>query len=146
MRSEMTQEEISYEILRYQKKQYAASCFSALCSFIILLIVVAAAAIAVPRAQELYSTVSAASTNIEKLSAELSDIQFAKTIDNIDQLVLNSERIILDSEDDLQTAFDGVQESLDRLNELDIETLNQSIQDLHTTTQTLAGIFSKLPF
>ena len=71
---------------------------------------------------------------LQTVTENLSRIDFAATIDGVDQLVAQSG-------DSLETALAQVQEALAKIRELDIDGLNAAIADLQRAVRPLASLF-----
>lgn len=94
-------------------------------SFILLLII---ACILVPKALNLMSTAQTTLNNLETVSEDLMSLQLAETVKSID--------------DNVSQAMEDVSTSMEQIQSLDIETLNQSIQDLKEATESFKKLFS----
>ena len=93
-------------------------------TFLTLLIVVL---IVVPRALNLMNTAQRTLDNLETVSEDLKALELAEAIKNI--------------EDNTAQAMEDVSGAMDQINSLDVDTLNQSIQELKESTEKFSRLF-----
>ena len=87
------------------------------------------AALVVPKAVRLMNTAQRTLDNIETVSEDLKALELAEAVKNI--------------EDDTAQAMSDVSNAMDQIEKLDVESLNQSIQELKISTEELSNLFSK---
>jgi len=69
-------------------------------------------------------------TNLEQVTQELTELEFAKMVNDVDQLVATSQQ--------------GLEETLEKMNSIDIEKLNEAIDGLAKVVEPLAKFFKVL--
>ena len=106
---------------------------TAVCSAAMFLILLIVAVAVVPKALKLMGTAQVAVENIEKVSNDLSEkvmaLELADAIKNI--------------EDSTTQAMSDVSDSMEKIESLDVDTLNESIQDLKKTTDAFKKLFGR---
>ena len=100
----------------------------AVCSALTFLVMVISAIIIVPRAVRLMDTAQRTLNNIESVSEDLKALDFAETIKSVDE---NTAQAMAD-----------VSEAMKKLNDLDIDSLNQSINELKESTEKFSSLFN----
>ncbi len=113
--------------LKYQKLSFVMSALSALIMAVILIIVIGLASYIVPKVDTIYTSTMKSLNNLEALTTELNEAHLSETINNINNLTLN--------------ATGDLSKAMSKLNSIDLETLNQSIQDLHDIIEPMAKLF-----
>ena len=66
-------------------------------------------------------------TNLEQVTEELTELEFAKMVNDVDQLVATSQQ--------------GLEETLEKMNSIDIEKLNEAIDGLAKVVEPLTKFF-----
>ena len=112
--------------LKYQKLSFIMSGLSALFTFIILVIVIGMALYVVPKVDTVYNRSMTSLKNMEELTTELNEAQLGETVKNINNLTLN--------------ATGDLSKAMEKLNKIDLETLNNSIQSLYDIIEPLAKV------
>ncbi len=112
---------------KYSKGTYLFTMIIAGCSALTFLVILIVAIVVVPKAVRLMNTAQQTLDNMETVSEELMSLELAQTVKNIDE---NTAR-----------AMQDVSDSMDQIQNLDIESLNQSIQDLKESTQSFKQLF-----
>lgn len=113
--------------LKYQKLSFVMSALSAVIMAVILIIVIGLASYIVPKVDTIYNSTMKSLNNLEALTTELNEAHLSETINNINNLTLN--------------ATGDLSKAMSKLNSIDLETLNQSIQDLHDIIEPMAKLF-----
>jgi len=113
--------------LKYQKLSFVMSALSAVIMAIILIIVIGLASYIVPKVDTIYNSTMKNLNNLEELTTELNEAHLSETVNNINNLTLN--------------ATGDLSKAMSKLNSIDLETLNQSIQDLHDIIEPMAKLF-----
>lgn len=113
---------------KYEKHSYWMRLVIAVCSALTFLVMVISAIIIVPRAVRLMDTAQRTLNNIESVSEDLKALDFAETIKSVDE---NTAQAMAD-----------VSEAMKKLNDLDIDSLNQSINELKESTEKFSSLFN----
>lgn len=114
---------------RYAKKQYFMSQITALCSVIVLVVVLCTASFLIPRVSRVFDDMETVMSNVTAITEELAEADLGQMVEDIDHLVTSSDQ--------------SVQEALKQINSVDIEKLNQAINDLANLIRPLAKFFGK---
>lgn len=112
----------------YAKKQYLMSKLTAAASMTALVLVISASLFALPRLKTMFTSIDTVMSDMETITNELAKANLGQMIDGIDQLVSTSEY--------------SIKQASDRLNALDIDSLNKSIQSLHDIVEPLSKLFN----
>ena len=112
---------------KYAKKQYLMSQITALCSILVLIIVIYAAVTLIPKANTTFQNLNLIMEDLDTITSDLAEADLGGMIS--DHLVSSSE--------------DSVQNALNQLNSIDIDTLNQAINHLNDTVTPFANFFNK---
>ena len=99
----------------------------ACCSILTFLTLFIVVLIVVPRALNLMNTAQRTLDNLETVSEDLKALELAEAIKNI--------------EDNTAQAMEDVSSAMDQINSLDVDTLNQSIQELKESTEKFSSLF-----
>ena len=113
---------------KYEKHSYWMRLVIAVCSALTFLVMVISAIIIVPRAVRLMDSAQRTLNNIESVSEDLKALDFAETIKSVDE---NTAQAMAD-----------VSEAMKKLNDLDIDSLNQSINELKESTEKFSSLFN----
>lgn len=125
-------EKSSRQQVRYAKIQCLFSVIAAVCCGAILLAVltfVPQVQQIAAQVQDLASQAQAVMSNLESVTNELAEVDLTGMVDGVEALVSSSQ--------------DGVSQALDKINNLDIESLNDAITDLSAVVKPLAEFFGK---
>lgn len=118
---------------RRSKWTFYFTMITSVCSVAMFLILLIVAVAVVPKAIKLMGTAQTAVENIEEVSNELSEkvmaLELADTIKNIEETTTQ--------------AMTDVSESMEKIQSLDVDTLNESIQDLKKTTDAFKKLFGR---
>ena len=118
---------------RRSKWTFYFTMITAVCSVAMFLILLIVAVAVVPKTLKLMGTAQVAVENIEKVSNDLSEkvmaLELADAIKNI--------------EDSTTQAMSDVSDSMEKIESLDVDTLNESIQDLKKTTDAFKKLFGR---
>ena len=133
----MDDHELLLDLAREQRrtsrytKMIGASCIG-ICAAVCISL-----AIVVPQVLKTLSnvnkTVTSAYTVAENASAMIESAQ--ESLDGIDTMIENVDTVVVEN-------TQSVTEALNKINEVDFETLNKSIQDLHSVVEPLAQMFA----
>lgn len=125
-------EKSSRRQVRYARLQCLFAVLAAVCCAAMLFAVLSV----VPQIQQIAGQVQALGTqaetvltNLESVTRELAAVDLESMVSNVDALVTDSQ--------------EGVKQALDKINELDITSLNQAIDDLSAVVKPLADFFGK---
>jgi hypothetical protein len=110
------------------KKSYYLKLIIAVCSVLTFLTLLVVAIIVVPKAVNLMNTAQRTLDNIEDVSENLKALELAETLKSID--------------DSTAQAMSDVSGAMDMINELDITSLNQSIQELKESTERFSNLLN----
>lgn len=114
---------------KYAKKQYRMSQITAGVSLIILLIVLYAATTIIPKANTTFQNLNLIMEDLDTITSDLAESDIQKMLTDVDHLVTSSEK--------------SVQDALTKVNEIDIDTLNQAIQNLNDAVTPFANFFNR---
>ena len=114
---------------KYEKTGFILRLIVAVCSFLSLLTILIVAIVVVPKAVNLISTAQRTLDNLETVSEDLKALELAEAIKNI--------------EDDTAQAMSDVSNAMDQIEKLDVDSLNQSIQELKDSTEKFSSLFGK---
>ena len=114
---------------KYSKGTYLFTMIIAGCSALTFLVILIVAIVVVPKAVRLMNTAQQTLDNMETVSEELMSLELAQTVKNIDE---NTAR-----------AMQDVSDSMEQIQNLDIDSLNQSIRDLKESTDSFRNLFNK---
>ncbi len=116
--------------LKYQKLAFLMSTLSAIFMLAVLIIVIYLANYVVPKVDTIYTRSMTSLKNMETITQELNEAHLGETVRNINNLTLN--------------ATGDLSKAMEKLNSIDLETLNDSIQSLHDIIEPLAKMFNVL--
>ena len=123
-------EKTNRQQVKNARLQSALAILAALC-FVALVFVVSSV---VPmlmdftaEAEKLLGQAEVVLTNLEEVTTELTQVEFTKMIDDVDELVSSSQQ--------------GLEETLEKVNSIDIETLNEAIDGLARVVEPLTKFF-----
>lgn len=116
-------------IAKRETLSFYFSMIIAACSVLTFLTLLIVALVIVPKAVNLMNTAQTTLDNMQKVSDQLTSLKLAETIQNID--------------DNTARAMQDVSDSMEQIQALDIESLNQSIQDLKESTESFKLLFSR---
>lgn len=116
--------------LKYQKLAFLMSTLSAIFMLAVLIIVIYLANYVIPKVDTIYNRSLTSLKNMETITEELNEAHLGETVRNINNLTLN--------------ATGDLSQAMEKLNSIDLETLNASIQNLHNIIEPLAKMFNVL--
>ena len=123
-------EKTNRQQVKNARLQSALAILAALC-FVALVFVVSSV---VPKlmdftaeAEKLLGQAEVVLTNLEEVTTELTQVEFTKMIDDVDELVSSSQQ--------------GLEQTLEKVNSIDIETLNEAIDGLARVVEPLTKFF-----
>lgn len=123
-------EKTNRQQVKNARLQSALAILAALC-FVALVFVVSSV---VPKlmdftaeAEKLLGQAEVVLTNLEEVTTELTQVEFTKMIDDVDELVSSSQQ--------------GLEETLEKMNSIDIEKLNEAIDGLAKVVEPLTKFF-----
>ncbi|MCC8060581.1 MAG: hypothetical protein LIO81_07085 [Clostridiales bacterium] len=114
---------------KYARKQYRMSQITALASVLILAIVIYAAVTLLPQVNTTLQNLDLIMKDLNTVTSELADADISTMLSNVNHLVTNSEQ--------------SVQDALSKVNDIDIENLNEAIKNLNDTVTPLAEFFNR---
>ena len=110
-----------------EKRDFLLKLIIAICSVLSFLVILIVAVVIVPKAVRLMNTAQRTLDNIESVSEDLKALELAEAVKSI--------------EDNTAQAMSDVSGAMDQVEKLDVETLNQSIQELKESTEKFSRIF-----
>lgn len=123
-------EKTNRQQLRYARLQSILAILAALC-FIALVFAVGSV---MPRisgfadeAEKLLAQAQVVLTNLEEVTQELTELEFAQMVEDVDALVSSSQA--------------GLEQTLEKVNSIDIEKLNEAIDGLAKVVEPLTKFF-----
>ena len=117
------------ELLKYQKRGFILKLIISICLGLMLLAISIAVIILVPKAVRLMNTAQRTIDNMETVSEELVALELAEAVKDI--------------ESNTAQAMSDVSGAMEQVEKLDVDTLNQSIQELKESTERLNNLFGK---
>lgn len=117
------------ELLKYQKRGFILKLIISICLGLMLLVISIAVIILVPKAVRLMNTAQRTIDNMETVSEELVALELAEAVKDI--------------ESNTAQAMSDVSGAMEQVEKLDVDTLNQSIQELKESTERLNNLFGK---
>lgn len=119
-------EQNSRKQLLYSRIQCFFSVIAALCCMVLLAKILQF----MPQLELLAEQLELVLTDLESITGELEKLDLTKMVDNINSLVTTSQS--------------GVEEALKKINEIDIDALNQAVEDLAAVIQPLADFVKRI--
>ena len=110
-----------------EKRDFILKLIIAVASVLTFLVILIVAVVVVPKAVNLMNTAQRTLDNMEDVSEELKALELAEAINVI--------------EDNTSQAMSDVSSAMDQVEKLDVDTLNQSIQELKDSTEKLSNLF-----
>ena len=111
----------------YEKIDFLCKVVVATFSVLIFIMLLIVTVVIVPKAVRLMNTAQRTLDNIESVSEDLKTLELAEAVKSI--------------EDNTAQAMSDVSGAMDQVEKLDVETLNQSIQELKESTEKFSRIF-----
>jgi predicted PurR-regulated permease PerM len=112
-----------------EKRDFIIKLIIAISSVLTFMVILIAVIILVPKAVRLMNTAQRTIDNMETVSEELKALELAEAIKMI--------------EDNTSQAMSDVSEAMEQVEKLDVETLNESIQELKESTEKFSSLFGK---
>lgn len=131
-------EELLTEILKYQKR---GSRITRIASFAVIAIVVAIAVCLVLLMPKIVGFVDHAETSLSQLDGVISET--SSMMDEVNGLITEAGTLIDNSNKMVSENTDAVSETVQKLNNIDFETLNKAINELHDVVEPLSNFFGK---
>ena len=126
---EETQKNIDFKSSKSEKIANYARLVIAGCSILTFLTLFIVVLIVIPRALNLMNTAQRTLDNLETVSEDLKALELAEAIKSI--------------EDNTARAMEDVSGAMDQIDSLDVDTLNQSIQELKESTEKFSSLFAR---
>lgn len=114
---------------KYARKQYRMSQITAICSALVLAVVIYACSVILPLVNTTYVNIDHVLSDLTVITSELAETDLQGMIANVDKLVTSSQN-------DLSIA-------MDKMNQIDIEGLNKAIQNLSDAVEPLVNFFNR---
>jgi predicted PurR-regulated permease PerM len=112
-----------------EKRDFILKLIIAISSALTFIVILTAVIVLVPKAVKLMNTAQRTIDNMETVSEELKALELAEAIKTI--------------EDNTSQAMSDVSNAMEQVEKLDVETLNQSIQELKESTEKFSNLFGK---
>ncbi len=112
-----------------EKRDFVLKVIIAISSVLTFLVILIAVVILVPKTVRLMNSAQRTIDNMETVSEELKALELADAIKTI--------------EDNTSQAMSDVSDAMEQVEKLDIETLNQSIQELKDSTERFSNLFGR---
>ena len=122
---EKSTEELLGELVAYQKKEVRQTRLATFVNILLVLAVLAALALVVPRALKLVAGAEAAMAKVDRLTA------------SAEELIGNANAMVTEN-------TDAVNETIQKLSEVDFDSLNATIHDLEDAIRPVAELARKL--
>ena len=117
------------ENTKYTKGTYFFTMIIAGCSVLTFLILLICALVIVPKAVRLIGTAHTTLDNMQEVSEQLTTLKLSETIQSIDESTAS--------------AMSDVSEAMEKINSLDVDALNESIEGLKESVENLNNLFSR---
>lgn len=114
---------------KYARKQYRMSQITALASVLVLAIVCATCAMIIPKVNVTYQNMELIMEDMKTITSDLASADLEKMIADVDHLVYSSE--------------ENINTALKKINDIDIESLNQAIRNLSDVVEPLAKLMNR---
>lgn len=102
---------------------------STICTIFVFVIFLTLAIIILPRVTNIFDQVDTILTDLNSITEEIEEANIPKLIDNTNRLVIESEN--------------SINKATNKINDIDIDGLNESIESLRTTTEKFSKLFKK---
>ncbi|MCR4587340.1 MAG: hypothetical protein K5682_02925 [Lachnospiraceae bacterium] len=125
-------DEFQEKQLKMMKRQQTCMLITAICTactFIVITMVAVKVMSVVPMVDDLYQRMVVISENLDHVSTELVEANIGETLKNFDTLIT-----------DAGTDMTG---AMEKINSIDIETLNESIQKLDEVVTPMSEFFGR---
>lgn len=114
---------------KYARKQYRMSQITAAASVLVLAVVCYTCAVFIPKVNVTYENMQLIMEDMKTITSELASADLEKMISDVDHLVYSSE--------------ENINTALKKINEIDIESLNQAIRNLSDVVEPFAAFMSR---
>ena len=145
--SGLNDHDLLVELVKSQKKTETKTNILALILMIFVLLITLALCIIIPKVVFMIDNVNNTIVQVDQAVTDFSDgvvqIETALgeaqgSLDGIDEMVGNVNKIVVENTENASNAITNI-------SNVDIDTLNQSIKNLHDIVEPLANFFNKLP-
>ncbi len=127
----MSDTELLIEIAKQQRKEAKSGRISAIAMICLVVAFVIALSVFVPLAANTLEKVNTTLTEAENVA-----VSAQESLDEIDEMVNNFNGVIVDN-------TDSVNDALKKVGEIDVQSLNKSIEELASILDPLARLFGK---
>lgn len=121
--------ETEKEVKRYAKRQYWMTFAAALCSVLMLGILLTAYFSLAPRLKTTLDAIEDVSGDLTNVSRQLSDANLEELVDHVDEMAVTSE--------------EGIKRALEQIEAIDIDELNKAIKALSDVVSPLARLVNR---
>ncbi len=125
----MSDHELIVEMAQNSKKALIEQRITTFFAAIMLVIVVVAVAVLVPTTKDMVQ-------HVDDLV-----VQADASLDQIDDTVSDINKMVSENEETINEAIKGLDQAMQAMNQIDLEGLNKSIQNLQKVVSPLAGLF-----
>ena len=134
--SDYTDHDLQSEILKYEKKAARRTMMVAVALFVIAGIFLVAAIIIVP---QVVKTLESVQTTLEQTTELVGKAE--TTLDNLDNSLNGMNDMIADVDTVLTDNTDAMEEAITKISNIDVDSLNQSIDDLNKVVSAMGRLF-----
>ena len=128
--------DLQSEILKYEKKAARRTMMVAVALFVIAGIFLVAAIIIVP---QVVKTLESVQTTLEQTTELVGKAE--TTLDNLDNSLNGMNDMIADVDTVLTDNTDAMEEAITKISNIDVDSLNQSIDDLNKVVSAMGRLF-----
>ncbi len=135
---EMNEKELLQALLREQKKSSRSSRTAMIAVVVLVAVMLIGFGLLLPRVTRTLDAAYTTLTEGETLLVQAEEMvdQAKKSLTEVDVMVSNVNKLVVDNTEDLT-------EAMDKLNSVDIDKLNKSIEDLSAVIAPLAKLFGR---
>ena len=136
--ADYTDHDLQSELLRYQKKTAKRTTAVAVALGVIALIFAVSAALIVP---EVINTLTAVQNSLEEVSTLAGKAE--DTLENLNTSLVGMNKMIDNVDTVLTDNTDAMSEAVNKISNIDIDSLNESIQDLNSAVDSMGKLFNR---
>ena len=125
------------------RSQSVAAKLEVLCVAVLVAALLGAAVLLAPRVRSTLDEVDVCLEQLQSIESTLSQIDFVAMADSVTELAVNGNESLSVAMGELSGAMDGMNGAIGRINSLDFEKLNSSIDDLGAILDPLSRLFGK---
>lgn len=114
---------------KYARRQYRMSQITAIASVLVLVVVCAVCLFLVPKVIDTYQNMQVILEDVKVITGDLAEVDIDQMVGDVDKLVVTSEK--------------NINSAMEKIEEIDIEGLNQAIRNLSDAVEPLANLFNR---